>query len=73
MPTYRLQFDVSENAFQEFEKLRTDLGLKRQDVFRAAIRYLQWTWERVNSGEEIYVGKDQVANKVNLPYIQAKR
>jgi hypothetical protein len=68
MPTYRMQFDVSDKAFQEFEELSKDLHLTRQELFRAAVRYLQWTWEHARNGEQIYVGRDQNLDKVKLPF-----
>ena len=66
-----MQFDLSEKAYGEFEELREDLGLERHELFRAAVRYLQWTWKHVQAGEELYVRKGDVYSKIRLPFLPA--
>ena len=68
MPMYRMQFDLSEEVYNEFENLRNEFDLERHELFQAAIRYLQWTWEHVGAGEEIHLVKNGTSNRVNLPY-----
>lgn len=74
MAIQQLQFDLSDEAYHEFETLRANLNLKTNgELFTAAIRYLQWTLEHVNAGQEILLEKENgVLLKVVLPYFPLK-
>lgn len=72
MAVHRLQFDLLDEAYEEFETLRTTFNFQtEQELFQAAVRYLQWTWEHVSTGEAIHLVKDDSSVKVILPYFPA--
>lgn len=52
---HRVQLSFSGAGFQELIDLGEAMGVTRQDLFRYALRWLQWTFEETSKGGKIQI------------------
>ncbi len=71
---YRVQLGFTPEAFGELESLKVSVGAaSRAEVFRFALRLLQWAIEEIQSGGEILVRKDGETEKVIFPFLNLSK
>ena len=51
----RVQLNFTEGAMEELVELEKEMGLSRQELFRYALRWLQFTFDELKQGGEILV------------------
>lgn len=67
---YRVQLDLTPEAFEELEKLRKEVDAStRADAIRRAMRILRWTLDQISSGARILVDKDNELKEVVFPFL----
>jgi hypothetical protein len=50
---HRVQLSFSDSGFRELVQLEEAMGVTRQDLFKYALRWLQWTFEETSRGGKI--------------------
>lgn len=64
---YRLTFDLTEEAFREFEDLQMSWGLpSRAATLRYALRMFQWVREETLKGGQLCIKHGEALRKVDL-------
>jgi hypothetical protein len=52
---HRVQLNFSDAGFAELIQLKEKMGVSQQELFKAALRWLQWTYEEVLAGNKIQI------------------
>jgi hypothetical protein len=69
MPKHRLQFDFDEIAIKEIDELREDTGISnRAELFRQALRFLQWAFDETQKGGTLLIEKNGTTREVIFPF-----
>lgn len=68
---YRIQLDFTQDAFQELEKLKADVGASsRAETVRYAMRVLRWAINTLQGGGQIFVSRTHgVYSGVEFPFL----
>ena len=52
---HRVQLSFSDAGYTELLELEKAMGATRQDLFKYALRWLQWTFEETSKGGKIQI------------------
>ena len=67
---HRIQLDFGEEAWNELHVLKQKLNVNsRAELFRYALRLLQWITEELEAGRQIYVGHKGKVSEVIFAFI----
>ena len=67
---HRIQLDFGEEAWNELHVLKQKLNVNsRAELFRYALRLLQWITEELEAGRRIYVGHKGKVSEVIFTFI----
>ncbi|MBI2683341.1 MAG: hypothetical protein HYX26_09045 [Acidobacteriales bacterium] len=70
MEKIRVQFDFTEKALQELDRLKNALQVSsRADVVRFSLRIMQWMTQELGSGSRLMVERDGTLHEVVFPFL----
>lgn len=53
--THKVNLDFTDAGFDELKALESKMGVTRQDLFKCALSWLQWTFEEISQGGKVLV------------------
>lgn len=70
---HRVQLGFSEDGFKELLELEKAMGVTRQDLFKYALRWLQWTFNEATNGRKIQIKEPNgEVKEVVAPFLPLK-
>ena len=50
-----VELNFSDEGYKELKELEKEMGVSQLELFKRAIRWIQWTTEELNKGGRFYV------------------
>ena len=75
MKRHRVQLSFNDEGLEELVKLEKEMGITRQDLFKYALRWLQWTYEEIKEGGgEIQIKeRDGKVKTIVAPFLKSRK